>query len=284
MKIAGVQMDVRLGDKAHNLNQIEYFAREAAATDAKLVVFPECAVTGYCFESLEEAMPFAEAFDNGTCQSVSRLQQICSELQIHIVAGMLERQAGSTEEDQLFNVCVCVGPNGLVGKYRKTHLPKLGVDHFATPGDHPYEVFQVDSVRIGMLICYDASFPEASRVLSLEGADLIVLPTNWPFGAEPTADYVINARASENKVYFISVDRIGLERGFQFIGKSKICDIHGKNLDVADHANQAIIYAEIDPQEARNKRIQRAPGHSIDRFKDRRPDLYGRVSDTQAEP
>ena len=129
-----------------------------------------------------------------------------------------------------------------------------------------------------MLICYDASFPEATRVLSLSGADLIVLPTNWPYGAEPTADHVINARASENKVYFMAVDRVGMEGGFQFIGKSKICDVHGNALDVADHANQAVIYADIDPLQPRNKRIERTPGsHSIDRFADRRPDLYGKI-------
>jgi len=279
MRIAGVQMDVRLGDKVHNLSQIECFAREAADHGAKLVVFPECAVTGYCFASLEEALPFAETFENGECESVRRLEQICRDLQIHIVVGMLERD--ESREDRLFNVCVCVGPNGLVGKYRKTHLPQLGIDNFATPGDQ-YEVFEAAGVRIGMLICYDASFPEASRILSLEGAELIVLPTNWPFGADPTADYVVNARASENKVYFMAVNRIGLERGFQFIGKSKICDVHGNNLDVSDRTNQTIVYADIDPQEARDKRIDRGPGHSIDRFKDRRPDLYGRLSEAQA--
>ena len=274
MKIAGVQMDVSLGKKAHNLARMEASCREAATHGAKLVIFPECAVTGYCFESREEAMPFAEEFDSGgESETVTQLHQICGELGIHLVTGMLERSG-----DHLFNVCVCVGPGGLVGEYRKTHLPHLGVDHFATPGDQAYEVFDAGDLRVGMLICYDASFPEASRVLALAGADIIVLPTNWPFGAEPTADYVINARASENKVYFIAVDRVGLERGFQFIGKSKICDVHGNTLEFADHTEEAIIYAEIDPAEARDKRIERVPGkHAIDRFADRRPDLYGPI-------
>lgn len=276
MKIAGVQMDVALGKKAHNLDRIEEHCREAAAHGAKLVVFPECAVTGYCFESLEEAMPFAEEFDSGTeSESVARLRRLCGELDIHVVTGMLERSG-----EQVFNVCVCVGPSGLVGKYRKTHLPQLGVDHFTTPGDQPYQVVDAGGLRIGMLICYDASFPEATRVLALAGADIIVLPTNWPFGAEPTADYVVNARASENKVFFIAVDRVGLERGFQFIGKSKICDVHGNTLEFADHTEEAIIYAEIDPAEARDKRIERVPGkHAIDRFADRRTDLYGPILD-----
>lgn len=265
-------MDVRLGDKPHNLAQIAHYAREAADNNAKLVVFPECATTGYCFSSLEEALPHAEELATNGSDSIKRLQQICGELDIHIVSGMLER-VGNT----LYNVCVCVGPSGQVGSYRKTHLPHLGVDHFTSPGEGPYKVIEAAGLKIGMLICYDASFPEATRVLALLGADLIVLPTNWPFGAEPTADYVINARASENKVYFLAVDRIGVERGFQFIGKSKICDVHGNTLQFADHTEATIIYADIDPEEARNKRIDRVPDgkHSIDRFADRRPDLYG---------
>jgi predicted amidohydrolase len=272
MKIAGVQMDVELGNIKHNLNRIAAFTSEAAEQGAELIVFPECVSTGYCFESLEEANSYAEAIPGS---SIERVHAICSEHQVHVVFGLLER-AG----ENLFNACACMGPSGLIGTYRKVHLPALGVDHFTTPGDRPFAVHAVGEANIGMNICYDASFPEASRVMALDGADLIVLPTNWPPGAEPTADYVINARASENKVFFIAVNRVGMERGFGFIGKSKICDVHGNNLAMADHTRETIIYADIDPHDARNKRIERVPGkHSIDRFADRRPEMYGRLLD-----
>lgn len=274
MKIAGIQMDVKLGDIEFNLDRIDAFTAEAAGQGASLIVFPECAVTGYCFESLEEAMQFAQPIPGPI---TDRLHSIANRENVHVVAGMLEQHG-----NELFNVCVGASPDGNVSTYRKTHLPHLGVDHFTTPGNEPYTVHAAGEVNIGMQICYDASFPEASRSLALAGADIIVLPTNWPFGAEPTADYVINARASENKVYFIAVDRVGTERGFQFIGKSKICDVHGENLAVADHTNEAIIYADIDPQLPRCKRIERVPGkHSIDRFADRRPELYGRIVERQ---
>jgi predicted amidohydrolase len=164
----------------------------------------------------------------------------------------------------------------LVGSYRKVHLPQLGVDRFATPGDRPLAVHQAGEVKIGMNICYDASFPETGRVLALAGAELIVLPTNWPPGAETTAEHVPNARALENKVYFIAANRVGRERGFQFIGHSKISDVHGNTLAAAAHQQEEIIYADIDPAEARDKRIERVPGrHAIHRFDDRRPDMYG---------
>ena len=268
MKIAGVQMDVRLGQVQDNLARFDERASEAAGQGAELIVFPECAATGYCFNSLEEARPFAEP-TNGPI--VATVHELCAKLGVHIVFGYLE-----TDGQNVFNGCACVGPKGLVGSYRKIHLPYLGVDRFVAPGDRPFAVHSAGSLNIGMHICYDASFPESGRLLSLAGADLLVLPTNWPPGAEPTADYVINARSSENKVYSIAVNRVGLERGFGFIGKSRICNVHGESIAEANHRDEAILYAEIDPALARDKRIERVPGqHAIHRFEDRRTDMYG---------
>lgn len=266
MKIAGVQMDVALGAAAQNLRQILCKLHEAARQSADFVVFPECALTGYCFESLEEARPLAQEIPG---PATRELAIACRELEIHLVLGMLEKDG-----ERIFNAAVCIGPEGVVAKYRKVHLPKLGVDHFVNPGDEKFAVHALESCRFGMLICYDASFPEASRCLSIGGADLIVLPTNWPPGAEPTAEHVINARSSENHVFFAAVNRIGLERGFQFIGRSRITDVHGHTLVEASADKEEIIYAQIDPALARQKKVQRAPGHSIDRIEDRRPEFY----------
>ena len=131
-----------------------------------------------------------------------------------------------------------------------------------------------------MNICYDSSFPEAARILAVKGADLITLPTNWPPTSGLTADVIPNARALENHVYFMSVNRIGTERGFSFIGKSKICDPRGGNMAFADHANEAILYAEIDPEFARKKHLVSIPGeHEVHRMKDRRPDVYDPLSE-----
>lgn len=271
-KIAGVQMDVELGDVERNLQRIGDAINEAAGQGAELIVFPECASTGYCFDSLEEAIPFAEPVPG---PSVDRIRELCRERNVYAVFGLLEQNDGD-----VFNAAVCVGGEGLIGSYRKVHLPHLGVDHFTTPGNRPFSVQTAGNLRIGMNICYDASFPEASRSLALDGADIIVLPTNWPPGAEQTADYVINARASENKVFFIAVNRVGREREIDFIGKSKVCDVLGNTLAQADHRQETIIYADIDPSQARTKHIDRVPGkHSIDRFADRRPEMYGRLTD-----
>jgi predicted amidohydrolase len=155
----------------------------------------------------------------------------------------------------------------------------LGLDQFATPGDRPFRVWQAAGIRVGMNICYDGGFPESSRVMALDGAELIVLPTNWPPAAECMAACAVNTRAMENHVYYMSVNRIGEERGFRFIGTSRICDPTGKTLAAADHDREAILYAEIDPAFARNTHLVRVPGkHEIHRFRDRRPEMYGRIT------
>jgi predicted amidohydrolase len=187
------------------------------------------------------------------------------------VFGLLEAD-GPT----LFNACALVGPDGVVGSYRKIHLPFLGVDRFLTPGNRPFAVHSVAGLKIGMNICYDGSFPESARVMALNGADLIVLPTNWPQGASCTAQYVVNTRALENHIYYLAVNRVGRERSFEFIGQSKLCDPSGRILAEATHRSETMICAEIDPQRARNKQVVNIPGeYELDRMRDRRPEMYG---------
>src|SRR5262249_7459072 len=151
------------------------------------------------------------------------------------------------------------GPKGLMACYRKIHLPFLGVDRFALPGDRPFAVHDVDGLQVGMNICYDSSFPESARVLTLLGADLVVLPTNWPTGASSTVKYLVQARAMENHVYFAAANRIGEERGFRFIGQSRIVDCSGELLAAAGDS-ETLVYAEIDPAIARSKHIVKIPG------------------------
>ena len=272
LKIAGVQMDVRLGECDHNLSVMLDRLEQAARQGAGLVVFPECALTGYCFESLEEALPYGETVPG---PSVEQFVAACERLRVTAVYGLLERV-----EDQLFNVCALIGPSGFVAAYRKIHLPYLGIDQFTTPGDRPFAVHEAGGVNIGMNICYDSSFPEAARSMALDGADVIVLPTNFPPGAECTACHVINARAMENGVFYLAVNRVGHERGFPFIGQSKICDVDGRTLAEAPEDEETIIYADIEIARARNKLRVRVPKkHEIHRFHDRRPEMYGRLTE-----
>jgi 5-aminopentanamidase len=270
MHIAGIQTDVVFRDINANFTTLESHVRSEVARGTQLTIFPECFTTGYCFDSLEEAMSFAESVPGPT---TDRIAAICKELNTCVVYGMLEK-SGS----QLFNTAVLIGPDGLIGSYRKVHLPYLGVDRFTTPGDRPFEVFEAAGMRIGMLICYDGGFPEAARVLAILGADIILLPTNWPPGGAYMAEFSINCRAMENGVYFAAVNRIGFENGFSFIGKSRICSPIGATMATIDEDTPGIIRAEIDPVAARAKRIVRVPGkHIIDRMADRRPEMYDAI-------
>ncbi len=272
MKIAAVQMDVTLGDVDRNLQVMEDRFREAADQGAGLIIFPECAVTGYCFESRDEALPFAQSIPG---PATDRLVSLCSKLNAFAVFGMLERDG-----DRVFNAAVLTGPGGVIGSYRKTHLPFLGVDQHVDDGDRPFAVHQAGEVKVGMNIFYDSAFPEASRCLTLLGADLIALPTNWPPGAECVASHVLNTRAMENAVYFAAANRVGEERGFRFIGRSRICAPNGSTLAASDDDSETILYADIDPEISRNKRVVREVGrHAIDRLADRRPELYGPLTE-----
>ena len=164
IKLAGVQMDVALGDPGSNLQRIQSHLEAAANRGAQLIVFPECALTGYCFDSLDEANSVAQSIPGPSTETLART---CRDLQVHVIYGLLEKDG-----ERLFNACVLVGPDGLVARYRKVHLPYLGVDRFATPGDEPFGVHAAGDVRIGMSICYDASFPESARVLALAASGI----------------------------------------------------------------------------------------------------------------
>jgi predicted amidohydrolase len=266
-KIAGVQMDCRLGDVGHNLETVRDKLREAAGHGARLIVFPECALSGYCYESKEEAWPHSEALPGF---STEILTGDCRRHNVWAIIGLLER-AGSN----LYNACALVGPSGLAGTYRKLHLPFLGVDRFNTRGDRPFAVQDLGGLRVGVNICYDGSFPESSRILSLLGADLVVLPTNWPTGASSNATYVSQTRALENHIYYMAVNRIGDERGFHFIGRSQIVEYTGEMMVLGGDGDE-ILYADIDPDKARAKRVVKIPGkYELDRTADRRPEMYG---------
>ena len=170
---------------------------------------------------------------------------------------------------------VLAGPDGVVGSYRKVHLPFLGIDMFVDPGDRPFAVHDAGGLKVGMHICYDGGFPETARVLALLGADLLVLPTNWPTHSECAAEHMIPTRAMENTVYVMAVNRVGEESGFRFIGASSIVDPSGRRARQGGARSEEVLQAEIDPSLARRKHLVRVPGrHEIDRIADRRPGFY----------
>jgi predicted amidohydrolase len=270
VKVAACQIDPQLGEVDRNLERIERWVVNAAQAGASLVVLPEAATTGYAFTSLDEALPVAR---RAGVVAPELLAGMAAKLAITIVCGTLEAEA-----DEIFNSALVMAPDGRRFKYRKMHLPFLGIDRFATPGPDAPWVVEVAGLRLGVLICYDLRFPEAARICALEGADLIALPTNWPVGVNFHPGIFAPARAAENHCYLLAADRVGTERDVTFIGRSLLIDYDGNQMAMASDADEEMIVGEIDPEAARATHVRRRPGeHEWDTMADRRPGLYDRL-------
>jgi predicted amidohydrolase len=266
VRVAVAQLDPKLGEKQRNLEVCLARLEEAVAARAQLLVLPECAVPGYMFDSAEDALPFAEEIPGPTTEA---LAEACRRLDAHVVCGLLERDA-----DVLHNAAVLVGPDGLVGTYRKTHLPFLGVDRFVAAGDE-LNVYETPLGRIGIEICYDLRFPEVTRTLALKGADLVAHPTNFPMAAKVQTDVITLARAAENRIYLLTANRVGKERWGEFCGWSQIVDPYGRRLAEAGETEEALLVAEVDVEKARDKDYVVPGEYELYLFGDRRPELYG---------
>jgi predicted amidohydrolase len=262
-------MDCTLGDKKVNLAAMAHKLGEACDRGAKLVVFPECVLAGYGFDSRDHARSIAESLPGPSTDAVARE---CIRRGVWAVFGMLE----STPDGKLYNASALIGPTGFVAGYRKIHLPCLGADRFTDLGDRPFAVHDLGGLKLGMNICFDGSFPESARILTLLGADLIVLPTNWATSARKMAELVSAARAWENHVYYLSVNRVGDESGFHYIGKSSAADYLGNIIHFACEDTEELFTFEVNPAAAAQKRVVHCHGtYEIDRVNWRRPELYG---------
>lgn len=173
VRVAVVQFDPQVGldNRESNLHRSLALAAEAVNGGANLIVLPELSNCGYFFSSRQDAFEHAEPVPGGA--SVQAWMAFAATHQVYLVAGLNE-----IEGRQLFNTAVLLGPDGLIGKYRKAHLWNLEKLWF-TPGNLGFPVFETPIGRIGLLICWDIWFPEVPRILSQQGADIICSLNNW---------------------------------------------------------------------------------------------------------
>lgn len=252
----------------------ENVARTAEAIEAAmgagpaLVVLPELATSGYVFDSAEEARGAAIRSDDGLLDSWARAAG-------HgvVVGGFCELGP----DGAVYNSAAIVDRSGVVAVYRKIHLwdrEKL----FFMAGSVEPPVVDTDLARLGTLICYDLEFPEMTRSLALRGAEVIAVPTNWPLierplGERPPEVIAAMAAARSSKVVIACCDRMEVERGQEWTEGTSIVNEQGW---VAAESHSEPISADIDLAGARDKRL--AP--RSDAFGDRRPDLYGRITES----
>lgn len=193
-------------DRAHNFAELRKLAITAAARGAEIIVFPEYS----SFFEPKLGPSFVAAAEPLDGQFVCALSALAAELEIHIVAGMLE---SSTDPTRFSNTLVAVGPTGqLVATYRKLHLYDAFGDResdWVMPGTVTApQTFDVGGLRIGLQTCYDIRFPEVTRRLVDAGATLVLVPAEWVRGPLKEQHWrtLLTARALENTVYLAAAD------------------------------------------------------------------------------
>jgi 5-aminopentanamidase len=270
-RVACCQVSPRVGDPAHNAELARAAIADAAALGAQIVVLPELVTSGYVFGSIDEVEAAAVPADGELLRGWARE---AGHGDMVVVGGFCER-AG---DGRLFNSCALVDGEGVRAVYRKLHLWNEENRWFSR-GEEPAPVAQTRYGRIGLAVCYDLEFPELTRGLALDGAELIALPTNWPHeGDPPDGRPILHSLAVTtaylSRVFVVVCDRCGAERGLEFEGGSVIAGPDGA-LRAGPLAGRGpgTLTAEIDLSEASDKRSNE---HN-DAFADRRPELYAPV-------
>lgn len=258
MRLSYVQFEPQLGDPDANRDAMAGLL--PAAVGADLVVLPELASSGYHFVDEAQARAASEPAAGDTA---ARLTALCREHGFHVVCGIDERDG-----ERLFNSAIVVGPEGLLGVYRKNHLfarEKL----FFTPGDRGFPTFEVGDARVGVLICYDYSFPECWTTLFRAGVDVVAHPSN--FVLRGRAQRVVPVMAMLHRFHVVTANRIGTERDLTFTGESMVASSGGELLASAGGSGEDVGIAEVRLSDARDKQLTDT-NHLL---RDRRPELYG---------
>jgi predicted amidohydrolase len=254
-----------IADLAGNQRLVVDTVRRAVDDGADIVVLPELVTSGYVFASPDEARTASMRRDDAFFGEVSAL---LGGTRTVVIFGFCEQADGP----DLFNSAAVVTAEGLVEVYRKVHLWDRETLVF-TPGSAMPPVVDTPHGRVGVMVCYDLEFPEMSRSLALQGADLIAVPTNWPFTDVPAgerAPEIIHAQSSAraNGVFIACCDRSGVERGQHWTEGTVIVDQFGWPIDRVTGTARAT--ADVFLGLARDKSI--SPHNDL--LADRRPDVY----------
>ncbi|MCL5075829.1 MAG: carbon-nitrogen hydrolase [Chloroflexi bacterium] len=262
IRVGIIQMDVELGNIAANLGRALRMIEEAAEQGAQVVCLPELFATGYNMEILgERFVELAQPADGPVARA---LGQVSQKRGLYIIAGMAESQQ---MPGVVYNSALLLGPDGQVkGTYRKTHAFGLERFYFRNGGEYP--VFQTELGRFGLLICYDAGFPEAGRALALAGVEVIFIPSAWEIRDKDLWDVNTAARALDNLVFVVAANRVGMEGTLHLFGNSKVVDPRGHVLAEAAMDREEVLVTTIDLDDIVKWRKE------VRYMTDRRPELY----------
>ena len=274
--VAALQLALDAPDEAENIAAVSALVEEAAKQGARIVLPPELFSGPYfCKEEREEL--FALARPTIAHPSVIAMQALAARLKIAIPTSFFERDG-----HHYYNTLAMIDEAGeLIGTYRKSHIPDgpgYEEKYYFRPGNDGFKVWDIAGTRIGVGICWDQWYPEAARVMALMGAELLFYPT--AIGSEPYDQDLDTSRmwrramqghAVSNCMPVIAANRIGMEDGQAFYGHSFITDEWGDCLAEFGDTQAGALTATVDLDRAARHRA------GMGFFRDRRPQLYGRI-------
>jgi predicted amidohydrolase len=268
-RVVAAQVAPTFGDLEANRALALGAIRSAVANGADVVVLPELITSGYMFASPGEAASLAIGTDHPIlCEWAAE----AAHSDIVVAGGFCERGA----DGRVYNSAAVFDTGGLRAVYRKLHLWDAEKLVFSAGEELP-PVLDTRVGRLAVMICYDLEFPELTRSVALAGAQLLVVPTNWPLvprpeGERPPEVVIAMAAARVNRMAVVCADRVGCERGMAWTGGTTIVGVDG--WIAAESREPGLLSADIDLEVARDKRLT----EHADAFADRRPGFYGGVS------
>jgi predicted amidohydrolase len=266
--VACCQLAPVIGELEANRARAEAAIEAAAGNGANVIVLPELCNSGYVFEDADEARRLSEPADGPT---VSAWIGLARAHDVVIVGGFCELDVNG----DVRNGAALVDSSGLRALYRKVHLWDREGDVFV-PGTDPPAVVDTALGRIGVVICYDVEFPEWVRLAGLAGTELLCAPVNWPAVPRPAGERAaevvrVQAGAATNRMFIAACDRVGIERGVDWVGGSVIADCDGFAVaGPAQAGEETTLMADCRLADARDKSLNQRN----DVFADRRPELY----------
>ncbi len=262
MLVGAAQIVCDIDSNRSNLEKAASYVKKAADKGCRLVAFPEMIDTGYVMDNVRKnAGKRPGFFYDGICS-------LAAANQVYIACGMSERV-----EDSIYNSMLVVDPSGReIAWYRKVHLfaskPVFEQNTFES-GDR-FVTVDVDSIRCGLMICYDLRFPEQARSLMMDGAQAIILVSAWPEARKKHWDLLIRARAIENQVWMIAANRCGTDRDMTFCGSSAVIDPWGETIADSSQGSEELLFAHIRRDSVINTR------NMFPVLDHRRTDIYGK--------
>ncbi|TPW79036.1 hydrolase [Providencia stuartii] len=263
VKVALAQFNSLLGQKQHNLEWMAAFCHQAAEQGAKLICFPELATTGYRGDLL--ATQLWDLSDDEGSETYRLFSALATQLDLTIVSGFAERGSYLGE---VYNAVGVWNPGceGVSGVYRKVHA--FGIEKQWFSSGNSYPVFDTPFGKIGVMICYDMGFPEVARILTLNGAELLLVPSAWRIQDKDMWDINTACRALENGSHLLAVNRWGNEEDLHLFGGSKIVGPRGQVLSEASCDGETLLIGEVD------FRVQAHTRLNIPYLRDRKPQSY----------